>query len=788
MKKPKKTLLAISLCLAWSAQAEADKDKTDNTNQLPEIVVYAQQNSGLSSSQKVTAEKIKSSPNANGNISDFLKTNPHVRFERSDESSFQRGEIKPADISINGAEASQTSYFVDNVNVNNDLGFDSAIFDGSSYSLPVANQGQAYFFDANLLSSVTVYDSDVSASLGGFAGGAVVAKTKQYDGTDGIQLRYRTSNSHWAKFHLEQSDREKFQKAEPNGNVAEFQPKYLKNFFSISAQKSLSDNLGVVAGFSRRTSEIEQRHLILTKDNHIGADNRNHKRLSDNALLNFNYLANEDNRFELSLRYSNYIETKFFNTNIDSNLEDYHQAFGATVAWIHSLKSGVLTNTLAYDEFSDRRRSASTHLLSLIDEDAEPYERGGLGSSALKQTNVHFSSEYAIDPLAWGNWRHSISLGSIYQFTHYRFQRYQDAEGAIVIDPSTIISQNKVPKGKVKTSYQNIALYAEDLISWKNLEFRPGIRIERDDFLKNTNIAPRFVVRYKPFEQTKLSFGLNRYYGRSFASMKLSEGIFKLDNLDNQQGKTRYRSIRSAKTPFTDELSFGINQEIANVVIDARYIHRKNKNRIVLQQDPKKPQPGQAVERYFAKGKDYSNDIYTLQIRNVDSYKFFGTQWNASLAFDYLKTKGIDIGLDVDPNSVVILDGQLISELEMRAKVNNYREEWIARLGIDMAIPNYDVEWTNQIYVKAPIKGFDQVMDGSGGQIPVYRSYNYGSHVQWDSSIRWQPKLFGKHSVFAKIDVLNVLNKTRRGIGSRGEDTGFYATGREFWLELGYEF
>ncbi|OOS01780.1 TonB-dependent receptor [Canicola haemoglobinophilus] len=789
MKKPKKTLLAISLCLAWSAQAEADKDKTDNTNQLPEIVVYAQQNSGLSSSQKVTAEKIKSSPNSNGNISDFLKTNSNIRFERSDESSHQRGEIKPAEISINGAEASQTSYFVDNVNVNNDLGFGSDIFEGHMANLPMASNAQAYFFDANLLSSVTVYDSDVSASLGGFAGGAVVAKTKQYDGTDGVQLRYRTSNSRWAKFHIDEKDREKFERAEPVSNQAEYQPKYSKHFFSISAQKSLTDKLGMVAGFSRRTSDIQQRRLVLGENLQFSSDKQNHKRRADNALLNFNYLANEDNRFELSLRYSNYLESKFFATNLDSNLQDYHQAYGATLAWIHSLKSGVLTNTFAYDEFKDKRKSASTHMDTTIltneDGDSEEYSRGGMGNSSLKQTNLHFSSEYAMDPFAWGSVQHSISLGGIYQFTKYRFQRDQNATAKTLsrvelgggLPPFEDSSENKVPKGTVQTSYQNIALYAEDLISWKNFEFRPGVRLERDNFLKNTNIAPRFVARWKPFEETKLSFGANRYYGRSFAAMKLSEGIFKLDNLDNQDGR-RYQSVQSMKTPFTDELSLGVNQQLGNFIIDARYIHRKNKKRIVLRGDDR--------NRRFEQGKDYSNDVYTLQIQNMDSWKLFGTEWTTSLGFDWLDTKGIDVGVGYDPNSLVILDGKLMSELDMRSKINNHREEWMARVGIDMRIPNYNIEWTNRIYVKAPIKGVTNVDDH--GDIPVYRSYNHGTHTQWDTSIRWQPKLFGKHSVFAKVDVLNVLNKTRKGIGSSGEDYGFYAAGREFWLELGYEF
>ncbi|HDR1596907.1 TPA: TonB-dependent receptor, partial [Pasteurella multocida] len=75
----------------------------------------------------------------------------------------------------------------------------------------------------------------------------------------------------------------------------------------------------------------------------------------------------------------------------------------------------------------------------------------------------------------------------------------------------------------------NIALYIEDLISWKKLELRPGVRFERDDYLKNNNVAPRFVARFKPLEDTRISLGLNRYYGRSFASIKLTNEILKIN-------------------------------------------------------------------------------------------------------------------------------------------------------------------------------------------------------------------------------------------------------------------
>ncbi|WP_259556032.1 hypothetical protein [Vibrio harveyi] len=57
-------------------------------------------------------------------------------------------------------------------------------------------------FDANLLSGVEVYTSNVPASLGGFTGGAVVAETRQYSGEDRVKLSYRTTQSEWAEMQV----------------------------------------------------------------------------------------------------------------------------------------------------------------------------------------------------------------------------------------------------------------------------------------------------------------------------------------------------------------------------------------------------------------------------------------------------------------------------------------------------------------------------------------------------------------------------------------------------------
>lgn len=787
--------------MGQTVETTNNQQPTTNKNILPEIVVYGDNNKSLSSVKTLSSDEISKTPTSNGNITDYLRSNPHIRYENSDQNGFQRGEIKPENISINGADPNQTAYFVDNVNINNELTADSDIFDGSMQVVPGISHTQAYFFDATMLSKVEVQDSNISASLGGFMGGAVIAKTKQYSGTDSIKLKYRTTNSSWARMEAGDSVQKILKQVRPdNSGTAELQPKYNKQTFNILAEKRLNDNLGMVFGYSRRTSSIEQNRLIgfdKNANNKVQLDKQNHQRLSDNLLLNFNWTPQEKERIELGLRYSNYKELKYFKENIGNNVSDYHQALGSTLAWVHSFDSGVWTNTLAYDRFKDKRKSSSNNVetTSVLDEYYEPlynFEKGGYGNSRLTQDNLHFSTEYVMDPFYLASTEHSISIGGIYQATKYQFYRPQDVHSKIILSTlqsngnmnSSAPIESTTSKGRVKTSYQNIAIYAEDLIKWRKFEFRPGIRIERDDYLKNNNIAPRFVARYHPWDNTGFTLGLNRYYGRSFASLKLANGILKLNNDQTRQ----HQNFSSLKSPYADELSLSFDQNMGNLALKLGYIHRDNKNRIILKREPVK----RIKKSSYINGRPFGVDIYTFQLNNIEPWKLGKTYWTMSLGFDWLNTKRAD-GEEFDLNKPVFLDGKLMTYREMLRQVNSNTEDWIARLGIDMTIPDYDITWSNKVYMKAPIRRYDPINEDNydDDAPPRYRSYHYGRHTQWDSSIRWQPTIRGKHNVYMQVDILNVLNKTRKNkvtTISINDEYGVYTPGREFWLEVGYQF
>lgn len=796
------TTFVSPFIMGQTVETTNNQQPTTNKNILPEIVVYGDNNKSLSSVKTLSSDEISKTPTSNGNITDYLRSNPHIRYENSDQNGFQRGEIKPENISINGADPNQTAYFVDNVNINNDLAIDNSIFDGAMQVVPGISHTQAYFFDATMLSKVEVQDSNISASLGGFMGGAVIAKTKQYSGTDSIKLKYRTTNSSWAKMEAGDSVQKILKQVRPDlDGVAELQPKYDKQTFNILAEKRLNDNLGMVFGYSRRTSSIEQNRLIgfdQNANNKAQLDKQNHQRLSDNLLLNFNWTPQEKERIELGLRYSNYKELKYFQENIGNNVSDYHQALGTTLAWVHSFNSGVWTNTLAYDRFKDKRKSSSNSVetTSVSNEDYEQlynFEKGGHGNSRLTQDNLHFSTEYVMDPFYLASTEHSISIGGIYQATKYQFYRPQDVHSKVIL--STLQSdgtmdssdpiESTTSKGRVKTSYQNIVAYAEDLIKWRKFEFRPGIRIERDDYLKNNNIAPRFVASYRPWDNTGFTLGLNRYYGRSFASLKLANRILKI----NDDSTRKHQNFSSLKSPYADELSLSFDQNMGNLALKLGYIHRDNKNRIILKRETVR----RIMKSSYINGRPFGVDIYTFQLNNIEPWKLGKTYWTTSLGFDWLNTKRAD-GEEFDLNKLVSLDGKLMTYREMLRQVNSNTEDWIVRLGIDMTIPDYDITWSNKVYMKAPIRRYDPINENNDDDNapPRYRSYHYGRHTQWDSSIRWQPTIRGKHSVYMQVDILNVLNKTRKNkvatAISTSDEYGVYTPGREFWLEVGYQF
>ncbi|MGC9423547.1 TonB-dependent receptor plug domain-containing protein [Vibrio sp.] len=775
-----KSLIAVAIAFCSGplvAQSHLDDVPSDLT-----VTVTDVKEDETTIKQSLNAEDISNTPTSNGNLTDYLKDNPNVRFAEGDLQGFTGGEIKPASVSINGADASQTAYMLDGININNDIDPTGALFDGSMGVNPNRSSEQAYFLDANLLSGVTVYSSDVPARLGGFTGGAVVAETRQYSGEDQVKLRYRTTQSSWASMKVDEPAKDLVNQAVPNGFNADFQPKYHKEFFSVMAEHALTDDIGMVIGFSRRDSDIEQTRMLNPQGK---TDKQNHTRRSDNFLANFNWTPDVERRLEFGVRFSDYQEGKYYAENIDGNVTDSHVAYGSTIKWVQRFGVGELTATAAYDKFFDERDSSANQAQVIIDLDTEMnYELGGYGDSQIAQENTQVMLDYQFDRFTWGKASHGFSVGAAYRKTDYRFKRDQDVTQNTTMMMGDFELMNKTEttrKGRIHTAYQDYSWYMEDLIKWNSVSVRPGIRVDRDDYLGNTNLAPRFSSSWQALSNTRFNLGINRYYGRSFAAMKLAGEVLKL----NDDHTRRYETITQLETPFADELSVGVVQNIGNFALSAQYVLRDNKKRIIVQQEDV---AGKKVDSY-SNGSHYQVDIYTLQVSNITPWVLGETHWSTTLGADWLDTDRVALNKNIDPNQLVYLDGKIMTRAQMEQAVNSSTDEWVVRLGLDMMVPKHELVWSNKVYIKAPVKGYEYVNDTPDG-LEMHRSFDFGTHTQWDTRLRWQPRLGYTHRAYVQLDVLNVFDQVRQSaVKSSGSgEYGLYSPGREFWLELGYEF
>ncbi|WP_335904274.1 TonB-dependent receptor plug domain-containing protein [Shewanella algae] len=781
---PSAVALAVAAVLFCAASgAETLNKQAPSSNESPEtsavVTVKDRADNGLDGKSTLDEQMIRRTPSADGNLSDLVKSNPAVRLEGLNEG-FSGGEIKPSKISIYGAESEQTAFLIDGININNDLDPSSGLFDGSVGVLPGMSSEQAYFFDAAMLAGITVYDNNVPASLGGFTGGAVVADTLSYNGVNGGQLLYRTSRSSWTSQKVDPSINEFLQQARPEGGKAIYQPDFVKHSYSGQWQQGINDELGMVLAFGQRRSSIRQSRIM---DAEGTVDSQDQSRRSDNLLLNLAWTPDPLTRIDWDWRYSAYREGLFMGENIDNDFEDSHSALGSTLSLEREFSLGSLSLKAAYDSFEDERHSQSDTVLVISDADSGlDYQKGGYGDSRLKQRNLQLLADVSFKRLYWGDVSHSLETGLSFQQTDYDFYRPREVNQEIRLIMSGMempLDEQTVLAGSIDTRHRNSAAYLQDTIKFGAWQFRPGLRLEHDDYLNNLNLAPRLALNWDVVEGTRVDIGLNRYYGRSFASMKLADEILKL----SQDHTRRYESIKDLKTPFSDELTLALHQNLGNLSLSGRYTLRDYRDRLVTHRS----QVGSVKVDDYRNGEDYKVHVYTLQLNNIAPLTLGASQWEWSLAADWLETDRNDLDKAMNPDEAVMLDGVMMSRRQMEQKVNSSQEEWMVRLGLDMELPAWNITWGNKLYVKAPVRGYESV--NSQAALEMYRSYDFGSHTQWDSRIRWEPQALGGE-VYLQLDINNVLNQVRQYSlkANQNGEYGLYTPGRQFWLEVGYRF
>ena len=779
----------------------------------------------------------------NGDIGTLLRINPNVQFDDSPWTSSSRmGEIRPANISINGGQYYQNLFQLDGTSFNNDLD-PQADNPHDLANIPSATQGIA--LDTELIGQLTVYDSNVPAAFGGFSGGVIDAESRKAKDALGGKVSFRMSRSVWNEMILPQGEDLSLSATYAN------QPVYDKYRLSAMLEGRTGNGIGWIANVIRTRSDIPLRGYsagaVSVSDELI----KEQRRENTSASLRLDWSGDG---IELSGSFTHApTDERYFTQNAKNSYFDLKQ--GGPVG---SLRMGLeaghwdLDQVLSYSDLDSSRRVQKGIDYWKAWARSPAYDwgvnnssfEGNWGNIDQRNRTLGYSATFQRDALAWGDSRHALQLGLQYRDrlgTYHRLQDHYsflspgrttsctDANGMVDTEACSLSpvytsvsgtdvgrvvagqgqffrTRNIYSAGYFEVKLKEWSVFAEDDIRWGRWSFRPGIRIDGDDLMDKTTIAPRFAMSWDVLgnQDTLLTGGANRYYGRSFFTYKLREGRENLQTTYTRtapsllwvrgRGYTANNRFEALDIPYSDELNLGVNQRWAGMDINLKHVRRDGRDEVLRQRVPSNDGTGYysaSVYEYVNAGRSRS-DTSTLSIGLQRPWAWKGMETHLQFAFDHTEVKRNYVDYessytDSSYNRLVRYEGQVMHAYDLPQA--SYNRPWTARLSTQTRLPAAGLLWSNFLRYRAGFTGF--AVTGAevyqGETIDVIESYDASRAFTWDTTLEYSLALPRDQEAYVRIEAQNVFNRRNPLTGS-ASTVAYYEPGRSYWLEVGYRF
>lgn len=825
---------------ATTSTSEDAPRETDTAKSKPwsfePVIVVGQRLFPYQEGMVLDARYMDEQVKGNGDIGTVLRINPNVQFDDTAFNSRNMGEIRPADISINGGLSYQNAFVLDGAGFNNDL--DPASDNPNHFADPPSyTQGVA--LDTSLIGQLTVYDSNVPAAFGGFNGGVVDVESRRARDAFSGKVSLRMSRSVWNEIIVDDSYRETFEESTSAANM----PEYDKYQFNATLEGRTVNGLGLIGNITRTRSVIPLRGYA--GGGVSAADDNVKEQVRENMSLSLRGDWDDGDGLTLGASVTHApTDERYFIQNARDSFFDLKQG-GPVVSLRAGLERGAwsFSNTLSYSDLDSSRRSDVAYWYSWR---WSPDKNWGASTTGLStegnwgnvdQTtrNVGYSLKIDRDPVRWGATEHRLQFGLQASDRRATYERLNDhtsyispaqtttctAAGGIVDTVACSLSPvpiygNRGQYLRTRTTYQaggfeaesrEWSLYAQDDIRMGRWSFRPGVRVDRDSLSEQTTIAPRFAMSWDLFgdQHSLLTGGVNRYYGRNLFAYKLREGRESLE-LTSTRGanllwsaparattQTRFASL---DVPYSDELALGFNQRLGKFDANFKYVHRRNRDEVMRVRMPSNDTSGTYalnVFEYRNVGRA-ENDTFTLGVGLRSPWEWGPASTTAQLALDYTDTRRAYTGgaqdysttySDTAYNAYVRYEGEIMRYYEIPA--DSFNRPWTARLATQTRIASWGLLWSNFLRYRAGYRGIART--GSevyqDESINVYESIDYPNGWTWDSSLEYTAKLPRDQEAFVRVEAMNVFNR-KTLVESAG--TSIYEPGRSYWLEVGYRF
>jgi hypothetical protein len=781
---------------------------------------------------EIPREVLENMPKGDGTISDLLRVAPGIQYDKNYRSSNTAGEIAPAEVSISGAKPYESLFLIDGMSNSNMLN------PGSNDKVRIIDIGgnpQKFFLNSWLVEDITVYDSNIPASFGGFTGGVVDVTTKEPGKKFGGKLSYRTTKTGWTHYYIDEKDKNYFKESEGHLN----QPNFRKDFYAAALNIPINDDMGFLVSYNRTDSVIPLRHFNGYKDT---------ERLSETYFLKGLYNIDGTSYIDASVAYAPYVEKYFMSDTMDGEYNINGGGYFAVMNYYNGIKDDGEIKVHADYSFQEDSRTGSTdyHYNWIVspykpwgavaegyDKDVSSYE-GGPGNLKKENGNLSLKFDHNLKPMGlWGT--HRVSYGAAYnniygrQYRPEEYSQYQDATASPDVrcggDMQTCIdgdqyfaSRNTYPVSDVSVWINEYAGYGEDEWDFLRFKLRLGLRVSNDDYMNNTNFSPRTQFQYDIFNdnRTVLTLGYSRYYGANLLRNKLREAGISDDRYFRQTYNNRIQewmptdlnsiieyNFKELRTPYTDEYSANISQNIYDSVLSAQYVERRSDDEFAtsyreIEKD------GKAHYRLDNAG---SSRYRSVRLGWRKSWENHSLMFNGTWSESYTSYNNYDANYNLeDTGAETILDGEIIKKKDLPK--DNFNRPYIFNLTyvgkyfshltvsgvftyttshkrlVDLADVSVGYEGTNSATMLPDEK-----------KLNVYKTVRFKDAYMLDASLAWEQPTFSGQKLVLTFEVLNILDK-RNKIGEAARVTHkweayafeTYQLGRQFWAGVAYEF
>ncbi|MCU1789475.1 TonB-dependent receptor [Pectobacterium polaris] len=825
---------------------EEQQGDSSSENSEDTILVRSAPTSQSMGTQILNAEQIKKMPTGNGSVTELLKNNAAVQYSNTANSSNTLGELAPENVSFHGEKFYNNNFMIDGLSNNSNInpGANNGQMNGdpdgySPMDLPSGGP-QSFWINSELIESLEVFDSNISAKYGDFTGGVVDAKMMdpKLDKASG-KISYRTSRDSWTRYHVDSNISEEFD----SGTNLFYQPKFKKQFYSATFNQPLSDKAGFIFAYNRQQSVMPYNHTYLG-----GVDNQ--ERVSETYLLKGSYLADNGDIVRMTGMYSPH-ESKYPKKNIKNGaFTNTGGGYRFNMEWEHNANWGKMTSLAGYQFEQNKTEHEANEFTQWVYTTSRvpggftspsldwqssnvASQIGGYGTFSTEKKTTTLKQNYELNPAFLLGMTHQVDFGWQADFSNAQYRRFQDAYTSSVTANATYINPGVVclpgdsmcipgeqfagtrtlfPARSVQVSYNSYAAYLQNSMSYGRLEVTPGVRVSYDDFLENLNFAPRFAASYDVFgdRSTRVFGGANRYYGANMLAFKLRQDIGNntLQRRTSSTGPWVSNSPRSGtnytvsdlNTPYSDEVTLGLSQRVMGTIWTAKWVNRQGKDQF-------------GRESISVDGQNYrvmnnlgrtEGDTLSLAVEPISPHRFSFAEVNWKLGASMTKNKANSIAYydETSQEEVrVIVDNKLMYQGEMDAM--DFNTPWRAFLNVDTYFPAIRLNWGQSIGYTSGYKGYapfsaatvcpggspacNAAPEFSGSAIE-YVSMKYDDFITYDWRFSYSQPVYKTQTVDITLDVLNVLDNVVETQQISRFDTKIvtYKPGRQFWLGVSY--